>query len=64
MNQDDERRVLGAMKHIQETEKQLKEIQDGTDDTDPKDEADLWDDLLTLQMGMGAIRRKMATGEE
>jgi len=64
MNQDNERRLLGAMEHIQETQRQLKEIQDGTVESDPEQEADLWDDLLTLQMGMGPIRRKMATREE
>jgi len=63
MNHKDDKRVLGAFERIQEIEKQLKDIPDGTVQINPEQESELWDDLLTLQMGIGPLRRKMATGD-
>lgn len=63
MIHDDDKRILRAMKHIRETGLQPSEIQDGTVEAAPDQEAELWVDLLRIQMGIGPIRRKMATSD-
>ncbi|MFK8115536.1 MAG: hypothetical protein AB8B91_25290 [Rubripirellula sp.] len=63
MNANENKRIVGAMENVHSIESELSSDQTDDAQTTRDRELELIDDLLTLQMGIGPLRRKMATGE-
>ena len=60
MKLEDERRLCDAMEAIRAIETELEELDKNPPDAAHEREAEIWDDLLTLDMGIGPLRRQLA----
>ena len=61
MKPEDQERLCGAVRTMAEMQSELEQLSSRTDEEAAERQAELIDDMFTLSMGVGSLRKQLAT---
>ncbi|TWT97172.1 hypothetical protein [Neorhodopirellula pilleata] len=61
MKQEDQKRLYAAVRTMRDMQSELEHLSDRTDQKSAERRAELIDELMTMSMGIGPLRKQMAT---